>query len=328
MYKIQNKDITIVVQGPVDPVNTPKCIASIRKYFKGSKIILSTWEGTDTYGLDFDELVLSKDPGGTTNQANKLYFNNVNRQIVSSFNGLQLVTTKYALKIRSDFIILSGNFIKYFNKFPERSENYRLYKKRILTYCFTSKFKLQDENTPFLTSDWIFFGLTTDLLKMFDIPLNSDEDDLYFVNGFPTNAPSRFAHQPLRYFPEQYICCKPFLKEFPEIQFIHRFCNDEKMINISNVFIANNYIILNDFQMPVFFAKRKRNEYIGYDFEYLNNAIDYFKWLSLYKKYCNPTLKYPSFQKNIHKNIIRIIYKNKCIRKFIAALYDKILDKI
>ena len=55
MYKIQNKDITIVVQGPVDPVNTPKCIASIRKYFKGSKIILSTWEGTDTYGLDFDE---------------------------------------------------------------------------------------------------------------------------------------------------------------------------------------------------------------------------------------------------------------------------------
>ena len=60
---IDTKDISIVVQGAVDPKNTPKCLTSIRKYLPGAEIILSTWEGTDCTGLDYDVLVLNKDPG-------------------------------------------------------------------------------------------------------------------------------------------------------------------------------------------------------------------------------------------------------------------------
>ena len=49
---IDTKDISVVVQGAVDKINTPKCLESIRKFLPCAEIVLSTWEGTDVTGLD------------------------------------------------------------------------------------------------------------------------------------------------------------------------------------------------------------------------------------------------------------------------------------
>lgn len=61
---MDTRDISIVIQGAVDKINTPKCVKSLRKYFPGSQIIVSTWEGTNINALDADDFILSKDPGG------------------------------------------------------------------------------------------------------------------------------------------------------------------------------------------------------------------------------------------------------------------------
>ena len=63
MSKIKSKDISVVVQGAINSEVTPKCLESIRKYLPEAEIILSTWEGSDVVGLDYDKLVLNKDPG-------------------------------------------------------------------------------------------------------------------------------------------------------------------------------------------------------------------------------------------------------------------------
>ena len=70
-HKISAKDITVVVQGPVQTFSdreqesgiTRKCLDSVRYFLPGAKIILSTWHNQDLTDLDYDQLVLCDDPG-------------------------------------------------------------------------------------------------------------------------------------------------------------------------------------------------------------------------------------------------------------------------
>ena len=93
--KIQSSEISVVVQGAIDQNNTPLCITSIRKYLPKAEIILSTWEGSDTENLDYDILVLNKDPGGYRDICTK-FVNNLNRQLVSTSNGIKKASKNIA----------------------------------------------------------------------------------------------------------------------------------------------------------------------------------------------------------------------------------------
>ena len=85
----------------------------IRKYLPKSKIILSTWDGSNVNGLDYDIVIFNKDPGGSLCSANDdKILNNVNREIVSTLAGLKVCKTKYVFKIRSDLIIKSNKILK------------------------------------------------------------------------------------------------------------------------------------------------------------------------------------------------------------------------
>ena len=132
---IDSKDISVIVQGPINKKETPKCLKSIRKFLPEAEIILSTWQGTDISNLDYDILVLCEDPGTTLIEefTHKKTYNNMNRQLVSTKEGLKKATRKYAMKLRSDLIFTSDRFLEYFNKFEARGNNYNLFKHKILT---------------------------------------------------------------------------------------------------------------------------------------------------------------------------------------------------
>ena len=51
---IDYKDISVVIQGAVS-TNTKKTIDSIREYLPGAIVILSTWAGSNTEGLGYDQ---------------------------------------------------------------------------------------------------------------------------------------------------------------------------------------------------------------------------------------------------------------------------------
>jgi len=323
-HRIDLKDISFVVQGVIDSVNTPICLYSIKKYFPDSPIILSTWEGSDVSMFERKSvtIVLNKDPGGFEYERydKKKIYNNVNRQIVSSYNGLKHVQTYYAIKIRSDMAVLSNRFVKYLFKFPKRSNEYRLFENRVILYCFTSKFQFKEEKTPFHISDWFYFGNTSDLIKLFDIPFYPDEDNLYFEKEYSKNTLKEYSNKPFRYHPEQYIGYKYFSKYFPEVCFEHRFCNDDKINDISNHFIANNFLILSHFQLSLYFLKKDRCEYFGQSYDYWKKTITFPEYEILYKKYCDE--KYiRSFIRWYYKLIIRYIYKNNILNNIIKNYY-------
>lgn len=110
---IKSKDISVVVQGAINPTETPKTLKSIREYLPDAQIILSTWEGADVNGLDYDILIENKDPGTVLliSRKNKKIYNNVNRQLLSIQEGLKKVERKYTLKFRSDLILENANFL-------------------------------------------------------------------------------------------------------------------------------------------------------------------------------------------------------------------------
>ena len=96
-------------------------MTSIRKLFPLSFIILSTWENSDTLDIEYlcDKILYNRDPKGIPfSKVHSTEFN-LDRQIISSLNGLKEVTTKYSMKLRSDMIIKNRNFLKYFNLFKQ-----------------------------------------------------------------------------------------------------------------------------------------------------------------------------------------------------------------
>ncbi len=123
-------DLSFVIQGPVQAAPdrpqaegiTAQCLASVRKFFPRSRIILSSWEGQHVAGLDFDELVLSPDPGPVILRGPEgpLWKENLNRQLVSTRNGLRQVKTRRDCKLRSDMRLLGRDFAEIDQKYPLR----------------------------------------------------------------------------------------------------------------------------------------------------------------------------------------------------------------
>lgn len=156
-----------MVQGPIAGTFTVECLKSIRRILPGAVIVLSTWKHSDVTGLDYDVLIENDDPGSAMLDGKPA---NYIRQITSSLNGLKACTTKYAVKMRSDMEIRGIGFLDYFVRFNTLpfDVSYKILEERVVilpTHNPRRNFK-----QPFHVSDWFFFGLTKDLIDIFEIP--------------------------------------------------------------------------------------------------------------------------------------------------------------
>ncbi len=296
---IDFRDITVVVQGPVqtfcdrpqEPNITTKCLASVRKHLPGSKIILSTWSEQDLTGLDFDELVISPDPGTNIRNYNlkgeAQKYNN-NRQIVSSREGLKKVTTKYALKLRSDNFLTSNNFVKLQQQYTKRSEQDKFLNERVVVGDTFSRKYAKGFPVAYHISDFFYFGLKEDVLSLWDFPLF---EDFRPSKEIPINAG----------FPNFIIDCTQALfiaalKQFDSsIQLEHLLEHDKKTLERSNGIIANNLVVA-----PVDMLG------LGLCQKFLGQArvsrtsgkvahIQFFEWERLYQEYCDKDYRVQSY---------------------------------
>ncbi len=302
---IKTEDISVVVQGMVDKENTAKCLMSIRKILKGAEIILSTWEGANTKGLNFDKVIYNKDPGFSRDGKTDIPVN-LNRQLISSKNGILASNRKYCIKIRSDIIFCSNNFLNYYNKFPEREKNFEVFTERVI-FCsiffrrYVGEVQYMITPMPFHISDWFVFGLKEDVLMLFDIPL---PDERVFVNYLISHkihtARQLQFKASIQYAPEQYIflnCIKKKLK-LPRFDNIIDFTSEN--IEFSNRVVANNCIILNPPQMKIYCAKNSPMPYCTWSKSNLHlpqyiweGLYRYDIFVNEYKKYCNPNYVIP-----------------------------------
>ncbi|MDH6298852.1 WavE lipopolysaccharide synthesis family protein [Polynucleobacter sphagniphilus] len=210
---IKSESLTFVVQGAIGS-DTGNALKSIRKNFSQSKIVLSTWHGSKTDGLDFDYLVLSVDPGAEYNYFYDIEIkNNINRQIISSFNGLKYVSTEYVVKTRSDNVFINSNLLRYISNYRNTNNEFNISKERILV--MSNLITMNPNKILKLAlhpSDFIVAGLSDDIRNYFDIPLMKNEDLNYFnQNSRPIEWRS-FKLLP-RFTTEQYIMIENLKKK-------------------------------------------------------------------------------------------------------------------
>lgn len=218
MVRIEHSEISFVVQGPIVE-STKHILEQVRKVFQDAEIILSTWKGSDTVGLDFDILVENDDPGtvrGWSIDFPGSYYN-VDRQIVSSYNGIKRAKSKYVVKMRSDLVILNDSFLDYYGLLPVKF-GYSFTKEKILITDVYTGSPTKNKKVPhcFHPGDWFFFGLKEDLESFFDLSLAGREIAQYFLERTEKNPD--FKDLLCRYHPEQYLMLCNLQKVDPSVE--------------------------------------------------------------------------------------------------------------
>jgi hypothetical protein len=194
---IADSDITIVFQGPVvgGSQGTAECIRRTRHSLPRSRCVLSTWKRSPIDGLPIDRLVLSDDPGwlpGIKSRDGTGERNNVNRQILSTYQGLQEVETSYAIKIRTDCALTQAAFLPTVHRMQPIGLD-----DRILTSSLFTIDPLMFEQMPYHLSDWFQFGSTSALQRYWSAPFMSNSD-ARFYDDHPHAAHSTFMDRRFR----------------------------------------------------------------------------------------------------------------------------------
>lgn len=284
------KDVSVVVQGAIGAGGaTARCLESVRRTLPTAEIILSTYAGSDTSGLEFDVLVESDDPGAIAfTRTDPTQLNNVNRQIVTTRAGLAQATRPYALKLRNDLQMGGDGLLRFFARFdayPSETRS-RVFEERVL--CCTLYARNPRRALPFAfhPSDWFFFGKTSDLQRLFDIPLAPEpETSRWFADYADRPYPDRFPNTLSRWAPEQYLWLSCLSRHAPnaiagEAMPNHQWDISEKIVKASERSIAENFALLSPRQAQVRFTK--------YRIARLDWASVYThgEWLRLYHEYC------------------------------------------
>jgi WavE lipopolysaccharide synthesis len=303
-------EVSVVVQGPIVAGEiTKKCLESIHKKLPGAEIILSTWQGSDTAGLEFDRLVENQDPGPIwilNPFVNQTQVNNINRQTVSTVGGLEVATRKYALKFRTDLLLRGANFLNWFDTFQKRSADYKLFEKRILASTAYSRDPRRDDGRClFHPSDFIFFGLTSDLLKLWQI------DAAAYQAGSLTDSERQMVKDGqtvfTRLYAEQCLWVGCMAKHFPDLTLQSFWHTSSELLDKSEKSIANNLVLLQPNQWPVQWMRA----HSSHDVIWSLQIYDHADWRALYQKYCDSSATVPSRMPSRIRNLL-LPFVNRC----------------
>lgn len=261
---LDSKEITVVMQGPVvhegnDAFPFPLTLTALRKIralLPDAQIILSTWEGENISYIDSaNEVVLNPDPGAQ-GVAPGMTPNNVNRQIVSTCGGLKKATRRHTLKIRSDIVLQSLDFISHFeNGLQQPKSDFTIFNSRIVANNFSSRNPLIRSPAAYAyhPSDHVHFGFTEDLLKLWNIPLHRREEAAWFNHHHrPINLR---LHETSRLAPEQYLFLTALAQNGRNIELIDFADSRPEIIRQSEFYLEGNFIFIPDRRFAIHFPK-------------------------------------------------------------------------
>lgn len=313
---INSSEISVVIQGPVFAQTsqhaphglTKQVLSSLRQHLPDATLILATWKDQNVQGLDADVILQLDDPGSTNfykigAKADNLY-NNANRLIYSTQAGLAEVKTKYTLKIRSDLLMFHPLFSSYFNQFQHVDAPWQVLQQRIVSFpIYSLKYEAshhqQDsikptqkiiQPRPFHVSDWAYFGLTTDLKTLFNCPLQDEPTTSRWFETRTKPSNDIWPDRLWRYSPEQYITSN-LAQRTLGIQLEHSSQDDLEILQASERFIANNFIILDQQQWGLWSLKLQ-NYQDQLPADLLEGLYSHQVWYNDYKKFSinTPTL--------------------------------------
>ncbi|NFO10206.1 hypothetical protein FDB29_03590 [Clostridium botulinum] len=308
----RSDEISIIVQGAINEY-TKKSLLSIRKNFFNAQIILSTWEDSNVSGLEYDEVVFSKDPGSEIIDDISRTFNNVNRQIVSTKAGLKIATRKYILKTRSDIIWKSDDILSYFGKYDKEFKPKHFFNRILICNYYTRNPKILP--LPFHMSDWVAFGCKEDINLFYNIHLQENDEMRWFKKNEKENE-RFYTNLLVKYVPEQHICLN-FVRKFYDVKCDSFYDASIKNITLTEYILANDFVVLNyDEQLNINFPKYNPNRYLE-KFTLISNK----QWIELYKEYCMGKNTSSYYLRRLRNKVFYLFF---IIRKEILVVLHKL----
>ena len=260
---VDGKSLSIVIQGQVTrPSSAPahqqvtrRNIENIRRILPAAEVVLSTWKGADTEGLSPDLLVLSEDPGAWVRGCGRT--NNVNRQIVSSREGLRASTRRYAVKMRTDCELIHDGFLSLLAQEGPLCSDLRLFQQRIVgcQFFFRDPWK---SSMLFHIGDIFQSGLRDDLLDLWDIPLSPGDQGHSLADALRRASPPAlvFSVRNFSHYEEQYIWLSLLAKKGVPATLVYPFDATADLVRRSELSIANNFVIAGPEQLGLVLMSR------------------------------------------------------------------------
>jgi hypothetical protein len=278
---MQHTEITVVFQGPVlpGPQGTAALIRRTRQVMPESRYVLSTWTGSNVADVCVDRIVLSDDPGGLPGikcRDGAGESNNINRQLLSTRQGLQTVTTRYAIKIRTDCCLEHTGFLDASAQFQKVTQD----SSRIVVCSLFTIDPAMFEQMPYHISDWFQFGETASLQAYWSAPWMSEQDAMFY---------ERQAHAEHSTFMDRRFRSRLAVEQFLAVHYaqrcgyedVPRYHNDcrESVLRGHRRFLARHFIVLDPWNMGLRFPK--------YDWAYRSsfqqlNCLLFIDWYRLY----------------------------------------------
>ena len=309
---IKDLDISIVVQGAISE-ETKKCLQSLRREFPNSQIILSTWNGSNIEGLDYDDVVYSEDPGAIIIDKKSNTKNNINRQLVSTKAGLKYANRKYILKTRTDILWKNSNIKSFFGKYDRVYKPKHLKNRIIVCNYYTRNPRVMP--LPFHVSDWITFGNNEDIKLLYDIE-NEDFNEMRWFENRERKYKRFYTNLLTRYVPEQYVCIN-FAKKYYEFDCECFYDISKNNIKITEEILACDFYVLDyEKHLDISFLKYNPNRYYE-RYTLISNK----QWMELLFEYYEKANKYIKLKRKGRNIIVRIFF---ILRQNILMLLHKL----
>lgn len=207
---VTEDQVSFLIQGPVVQLGrektTQKLIIDLKTLYPRSTVVFSTWRTPGpTTNTAADKVVISCDPGSQVDPESGHYWNGI-RQIVGADAGLKVITTTHTIKLRSDLRVVRSGLIKALNCRPAQFESdFKVTKETLMVLDFTSIDPFKNYPLLFHPCDWIYGGLTEDLLTVFavkDLPVSEVQHQDHLQSRCWEITPE---HSEARYRPESQI---------------------------------------------------------------------------------------------------------------------------
>jgi hypothetical protein len=263
-------------------------------------------------------VIKNEDPGGfPCSIIENSVFNNINRQIVSTREGLKSSHREYCIKMRTDFILTSNNFLLYWKKYDAKDYRFFFFKERIITctiYSRNPRYNSNNFRLPFHPSDFFFFGLREDLITLFSLDLIYNDKDKKYFAMYPQKQKETYSKIELsRFVPEQFLWIG-FIKKYICINCNHREHITSENIELTEKTFANNLILLEKEKLGI--ESLKANLFNQADPE---NCFSFDEWFACYLKYChNDNRLFRKYLKDVRdkNSLLKIKFLKTKIRGF------------
>lgn len=261
-------------------------IKSVRCNFMSSEFIISTWDVSIDIKCKIKELadklslivIYNKDPGGIKSSDN-LVTSNINRMIVSTLNGIKIAKREFVIKIRTDSYLYNKKIVSNMRHIIgskielNRNPDYCIFEHYIINCCLFARDSRGYIPYLFHPGDICLAGNRKDMLLLFDIPL-ADE------NIFSNIARTCFLSF-MKYVPEQYIWVRCIENKIGRIVYEGNEFYDESLVESSEKFYVNNFIVLSPIQLGFNWPKYQ----VIYKSKGLHSVYSINDWKALYNKY-------------------------------------------